>query len=153
GVAHGRAARAHGPVRAARRRGQGGLAVRIGFDMLAVQSPHHGARGIGRYSVNLVNTLLARDDAHEYVLYVHDELPRDRVPDSPRARHRTIRPRWWLGETMVPCMDRLARNNPDGLDVLVVLSPFERWASYAPPARPADGGLRLASVVYDVIPF
>src|SRR5262249_26862194 len=40
----------------------------------------------------------------------------------------------------------------DGLDVLVVLSPFERWSHYTPPGRPA-GGLRLAAVVYDLIPF
>ena len=39
--------------------------MRIGFDMLAVQSPHHGHRGIGRYSQHLVSALLARDDGHD----------------------------------------------------------------------------------------
>lgn len=126
--------------------------MRIGFDMLAVQSPHHGARGIGRYSANLVSTLLARDDGHEYVLYVHDDLPDDRIPGSTRAEVRVIRPCWEQGETMSPFMDRLARANPDRLDALVVLSPFEKWASYTPPARPA-GGLKMVAVVYDLIPF
>ena len=126
--------------------------MRIGFDMLAVQSPHHGARGIGRYSANLVETLLARDDGNEYVLYVHDDLPTDRVPESPRAVVRSISPRWELGEVMAPYMDRLAATNPDGLDAFVVLSPFEKWASYTPPARPV-GGLKMAAVVYDLIPF
>jgi glycosyltransferase involved in cell wall biosynthesis len=120
--------------------------------MLAVQSPHHGHRGIGRYSANLVSTLLERDDGHEYVLYVHDGLPADRVPTSTRAEVRTIRPRWELGETLSPCLDRLARTNPDRLDALVVLSPFERWALYTPPAPPRRG-LKVASVVYDLIPF
>lgn len=126
--------------------------MRIGFDMLAVQSPHHGPRGIGRYSANLVTTLLARDDGHQYVLYVHDELPTDRIPHADRAEVRLIRPRWELGETMAPRMDRLARTNPDDLDWLVVLSPFETWAHYTPPVR-SDNGLKLAAVVYDLIPF
>lgn len=128
------------------------LAVRIGIDMLAVQSPHHGARGIGRYSGNLVSTLLERDDNHEYVLYIHEGLPLDRVPTGTRAEIRVVTPRWALGETMAPCMDRLARTNPDGLDALVILSPFEKWASYAPPSRP-DNGLRMIAIVYDLIPF
>src|SRR4051794_13323470 len=101
--------------------------------MLAVQSPHHGARGIGRYSANLVASLLARDDDHEYVLYVHEDLPADRVPASPRAELRFIRPRWELGEIMSPFMDRLVRTNHDAVDAFVVLSPFEKWASYSPP--------------------
>ena len=48
--------------------------MRIGFDMLAVQSPHHGHRGIGRYSRHLVSALLARDDGHQFTLYAHDDL-------------------------------------------------------------------------------
>lgn len=126
--------------------------MRIGFDMLAVQSPHHGARGIGRYSANLVSALLSRDDEHEYVFYVHDDLPTDRVPESPRAAVRLVRPCWELGEIMNPYMDRLAATNPDGLDAFVVLSPFEKWASYTPPAR-TDQGPRMVAVVYDLIPF
>ena len=126
--------------------------MRIGLDMLAVQSPHHGARGIGRYSANLVSTLLARDDDHEYVLYVHDGLSADRVPDSRRAEVRAIRPEWGLGEAIAPCMDRLVRENADELDAFLVLSPFEKWSHYNAPVKP-DNGLKMASVVYDLIPF
>ncbi len=128
------------------------LAVRIGLDMLAVQSPHHGARGIGRYSANLVSSMLARDDNHEYVLYVHDDLPTDRVPVSPRATVRQLRPRWELGEVMNPFMDRLIASNPDELDAYIVLSPFEFWAHYSPPAR-IPNGPKMVAVVYDLIPF
>jgi glycosyltransferase involved in cell wall biosynthesis len=127
--------------------------VRIGFDMLAVQSPHHGHRGIGRYSQHLVTALLARDDGHDYFLYAHADLPSARIPTSRRARFR------WLGSETLPDglhatqrVDRLARLNPDGLDVLVVLSPFELWSGYSPPAPPGNG-LKLAAVVYDMIPF
>src|SRR5438874_9045710 len=80
--------------RAVPRRRQGGRPVRIGIDMIAVQSPHHGARGIGRLAANLVAALVERDDRHGYVFYVHEELPDGRVPRSPRAEYRTIRPRW-----------------------------------------------------------
>jgi glycosyltransferase involved in cell wall biosynthesis len=127
--------------------------VRIGFDMLAVQSPHHGHRGIGRYSRQLVSAMLARDDGHEYYLYTHAALPEQGLPSVPPARGYLRR----LEQgrlTASQALERLTRDNPDGLDVLVVLSPFERWSCYHPPARQAHGdGPRLAAVVYDLIPF
>ncbi len=127
--------------------------MRIGFDMLAVQSPHHGHRGIGRYANHLVAALLARDDGHEYILYAHDGLPDQRIPTGPRAEVRRLRPDPDCGATsVIRCVDRLARINPDALDVLVVTSPFEQWADYLPPAHPRNG-LKLVSVVYDMIPF
>jgi glycosyltransferase involved in cell wall biosynthesis len=129
------------------------VAVRLGFDMIAVQSPHHGHRGIGRYTHHLVSALLARDDGHQYLLYAHDELPDHRIPTSPRAEVRRLLPEPSLGETtVIQCVDRLARTNPDALDVLVVTSPFEHWANYLPPAHPRNG-LKLAAIVYDLIPF
>jgi glycosyltransferase involved in cell wall biosynthesis len=127
--------------------------VRIGVDMLAVQSPNHGHRGIGRFGVNLVSALLERDDGYEYVLYVHEDLPDHRVPYAPRASARRIGPETdGDGATVTQRMDRLARINPDGLDVLLLLSAFEPWSDYHPPARPLNG-LRMASVVHDLIPF
>jgi glycosyltransferase involved in cell wall biosynthesis len=129
------------------------VTVRIGFDMLAVQSPHHGNRGIGRYANHLVSALLARDDGHQYIFYAHDGLPDHRIPTDPRAELRRLQPDPNLGvATVIQCVDRLARLNPDALDVLVVTSPFEHWADYLPPAHPRNG-LRLVSVVYDMIPF
>ena len=44
--------------------------MRIGFDMLAVQSPENGNRGIGRYARHLVSAMLARADGHQYVLWL-----------------------------------------------------------------------------------
>jgi glycosyltransferase involved in cell wall biosynthesis len=128
---------------------QGGRFVRIGFDMLAVQSPHHAQRGIGRYSRHLVSSLLAREEDHEYFLYAHDALPIDGIPTGPRARLRRLGPDAWTPSQRV---DRLARSNPDRLEVLVILSPFEHWSNYYPAGR-RDGGPKLAAVVYDLIPF
>ncbi len=128
------------------------LKVRIGLDMLAVQSPHHGARGIGRYSANLVSSLLAREDGHQYTLYVHDGLSLDRLPSSMRTQTRILRNRAGISESSATRIDRVARENADKLDALLILSPFEYWDGYTPPARP-DNGLKLVSVVYDLIPF
>jgi glycosyltransferase involved in cell wall biosynthesis len=130
---------------------QGGRFVRIGFDMLAVQSPQHGHRGIGRYSRHLVSALLARDDGHQYFLYAHSALPIERIPSAPGVVLRRLGPDQWTASQRI---DRVVRLNPDGLDVLVVLSPFELWSNYHPPARSLQGkGPRLAAVVYDLIPF
>ena len=127
--------------------------MRIGFDMLAVQSPHHGHRGIGRYSRHLVAAPLKSGDGHQFVLYAHDGLPDDRIPRGPNATVRWLGPESAHdGARVSHRVDRLARANPDALDVLVVLSPFELWQHYHPPARPRDG-LKLAAIVYDMIPF
>ena len=126
--------------------------MRIGIDMLAMQSPHHGHRGIGRYGASLVKSMLDRDDEHEYVLYVHDGLSTSRIPKSSRATVREIRPRWHRGETMTPTIDRLVSNNPDQLDVFLATTPFEQWCFYAPPAKPQNGP-RMACIIYDLIPF
>ena len=126
--------------------------MRIGFDMFAVQSPHHGHRGIGRYSANLVSTLLKRDDDHEYVLYVYDALPAKRVPSSPRARIRSIPVDDAVGTNVPAYLDNLVQSNPDDLDAFVVLSAFEKWGHYTPPSPPKNG-LKMFAVVYDLIPF
>ena len=127
--------------------------VRIGVDMLGVQSPHHGHRGIGRYGINLMSALMARNDGHEFVLYIHDELSSERLPDTKRAEVRVVDHSIVPDEgTVSQRMDRLVRTNPDGLDLFLVLSPFEPWNHYCPPAPPLNG-LRMAAVVYDLIPF
>ena len=127
--------------------------MRIGFDMLAAQSPHHGHRGIGRYAHHLVHAALNRDDGHEYVLYIHMELPTDRIPEATNATTRLVGPAPEHGPVRVSqYLDRLVADNPDSLDVLVVLSAFEHWNEYTPPG-PHPGGPKLAAVLYDMIPF
>lgn len=127
--------------------------MRIGVDMLGVQSPHHGHRGIGRYGINLVSSLLAREDGHEFVFYVHEALASQRIPAAKVATIRVIgQSSESDGGTVTQRMDRLVRNNPDNLDLFLVLSPFEPWDNYCPPAPPLNG-LKMAAVVYDLIPF
>lgn len=126
--------------------------MRIGVDMLAVQSPGSRGRGVGRYGANLVRALLARDDGHEYILYAHDGLPADLIPDG-EARLGRIAVDPALGDRQIrDAVNRLIAANPDRLDAFLTLSPFELCPGYDPPAR-AIGGPRMLTVVYDLIPF
>src|SRR3954451_11426155 len=121
--------------------------------MLAVQSPQNGARGIGRYSQQLVSALLARDDGHEYFLYAHADRPTSRIPTGRQAQIRSLVGASGAEGPGATCrVDQLARKDLDGLEALVVLSPFELLSGYCPPAQPGNG-LKLAAILYDMIPF
>ncbi len=127
--------------------------MRIGIDLLAIQSPFSRGRGIGRYSRSLLKTLLTIDFLNEYVLYSYEDLPIDEVPTSSKTQFRQIaRVPEAEEHTLGHVADRLARTNPDGLDWLLLMSPFETWQFYSLPARPLNG-LKMAAVVYDMIPF
>ena len=57
--------------------------MRIGFDMLAVQSPNHGHREIGRYSRYLVVALLESGDGQHAGARSADPDPHDAHPSVP----------------------------------------------------------------------
>lgn len=127
--------------------------MRIGLDLLAIQSPHHAHRGIGRYASDLTTALNAAVSDHELIYYVHHGLRTDLLPALPEGNIREIeqdleRCEW----SVVSRMDRLIRENPDELDAFLILSPIEHWNNYVPPARRADGPV-MASVIYDLIPL
>lgn len=127
--------------------------MRIGIDMLAVQSPWTRSRGIGRLSQNLVDALLRHDQDNEYILYSHESLPAVKARVTGRASVATLRPDPDRGEsTLSDAIDTLARTNPDALDILLLLSPFDLFGGYGPPAKPLNG-LKMAAYVYDAIPF
>ena len=114
--------------------------MRIGIDLLAAQSPHHGRRGIGRYARGLISALVARGgrDGDEYVLYRRPSLmdPEIDIAEGAAVVWRDL-PDEGRAEA-APQGDRLVRENPDGLDAFLVVSPFESWAGYLPPSR-GDG--------------
>lgn len=128
--------------------------MRIGIDLLAAQSPQNGRRGIGRYGRHLATALLkhAARDGDQYVLYRRPSLIDPEIEGGESAEWRDLS---GPGRVEAAAVDRLARENPDGLDALFVLSPFESWDSYLTPASPPAGPGRpvLAAVVHDVIPF
>ena len=127
--------------------------MRIGIDMLATQSPGSRRRGIGRLGRNLVERLLAIAPENDHFLYLHDDLHEELTPISPNARRRVLSKEPVRGErNLGDVLDRLARDNPDDLNVLLILSPFEMHDDYGPPVRPCNG-LKVASVVHDLIPF
>jgi glycosyltransferase involved in cell wall biosynthesis len=129
-----------------------GRRSRIGIEMLGTQTGSR-LRGIGRYSRDLIATLIARDTHNEYVLYGQDGLPVTEFPTSVNVAIRLLRPDRLAGEsTLAHVMERIAETNPDDLDVLLLLNPLEMTPGYDLPAKPANG-LRMAAVVYDLIPL
>lgn len=127
--------------------------MRIGIDMLAVQSPFTRHRGIGRYGRGLLGGMLALDPSNEYVFYAHEGLPLDQIPAAPNATTRihTLNPEKGLW-TFSHAVQRMLNDNPDGIDVWLGLNPWEVSYSYGPPTPPINGP-RMAMVVYDLIPF
>jgi glycosyltransferase involved in cell wall biosynthesis len=127
--------------------------MRIGLDMLPVQSPENRDRGIGRYSHHFAKALIAHSDHHEFILYTHKGLPVERIPRGANVAVREVTPDRDFGDsTVAHRLDRLIRQNSDRLDAYLVLSPFESWAGYSPPAR-WPGGPAIVSVLYDLIPL
>src|SRR5271157_737967 len=112
--------------------------MRIGIDMLGMQSPDHRGRGIGRCCTDLIRALFREASSYRLVLYRHDGLPTDGLPEGPNTSTRTL-PRDPGGGTSSEALARIAATNPDGLDSLLILSPFEPSADYRIPDRPAHG--------------
>jgi glycosyltransferase involved in cell wall biosynthesis len=130
--------------------------VRIGIDMLAVQSPGSRGRGVGRYAHHLVRAILndrGGRSRHEFVLYAHEGLPRDEIPDEPGSSVVALRAE--PGQEGCPpraLLTRLAEANPDALDVILTLNPFELDPGYEAAPRLVSGP-KCVAVVYDLIPF
>ncbi|HVC97119.1 MAG TPA: glycosyltransferase [Pirellulales bacterium] len=122
--------------------------MRIGIDMLGNQTPSR-TRGIGRYVRGLVSCLVARHPRHEYFLYLHPGLTGlgDSWPGNPVIRVIAPHPTGPLRDTA----SRLVVENPDRLDVYLVLSAMEINGSFLPPPKPLDGP-KMAVVLYDLIP-
>lgn len=126
--------------------------MRIGIDLLALQSPGSRRRGVGRYGDHLVRAMIQQDPSLDYLLYIHEDFPIDEIPQGDHVHLRQLgrdskQNEWTLHDVV----DRLARQNPDCLDLLLTLNPFELCPGYDPPPRPLNG-LKLAAVVHDLIP-
>ena len=120
--------------------------MRIGLELLGTQTLSRH-RGIGRYCRNLATALLAEGPGHEFVLLADATGPLDLLPSAFNARPRLLQPKPTIGDAI----DQYARDNPDDLDLLILTSPFELEPGHNIPIKP--DGLRIAAVVYDVIPL
>src|SRR4051794_24781891 len=125
--------------------------MRIGVDMLGMQSPDHRGRGIGRYCTDLLRALFREASTNRFVLYRSDGLPSEGLPVGPNTSTRTL-PHDPGERAASGALDRIAATNPDALDILLIPSPFEPCAGYRLPQRRAHG-LRMAAVVHDLIPL
>jgi glycosyltransferase involved in cell wall biosynthesis len=128
-----------------------GLDVLIGIDMLGVQSSEGGSKESGRLGRQLVSALLAGDSAHRFVLYTHEGLPTERVPSSRKALRVSL-PEGIDGPARLRAtIQRVLDRNPDGLDWLVLLDPFDPGYGGLPPESPLNG-VKVASVIAGVAP-
>ena len=123
----------------------------IGIDMLGVQSVENGDRATGRLGLQLVKALLGGDPDNRYVLYAHEDLPTSRVPSGRNALRVSLASTPNVGPRFRPTIQRLLDQNPDGLDWLVLLDPFDGAYGGVPPEAPLNG-LRVASLVNDLAP-
>jgi glycosyltransferase involved in cell wall biosynthesis len=128
--------------------------------MIGAQSAFGRGRGIGRYSNNFVAAAINAAPEREFVLYFQEDLPVDPIeglddfdPEvgNDRIEIRRIRSTW-QGSHELASLDDIVATNPDGLDLLCLTSPFDPFPGFVPPARPVHG-LKLASVIHDLIPF
>jgi len=122
--------------------------MRIGIELLGVQSAGR-TRGVGRYTRQLVSQLLAAGSPHEHILYFYAGLPggEHTWPGKHSIRSLPTDDDGGLSAAVA----RLAAENPDQLDVLLLTCPLENFQGYLPPA-PRNRRLRLAAITYDLIP-
>ena len=59
--------------------------MRIGVDMLGIQAEGAGGRAMAAYARRLVRALVVSDSSDDFILYGHDEYPRDAIPTGLRA--------------------------------------------------------------------
>ena len=108
---------------------------------------------MGRYASNFLRALIASEPGWDYVLYAHEGRPDPELLGLEfDALHRVGPDRSRGDRTIADALDRLALENPDDLDAVLVLNPFELDHGYAPPTRAPLGPAALA-IVYDFIPF
>ncbi|WP_435018969.1 glycosyltransferase [Tundrisphaera sp. TA3] len=123
----------------------------IGIDMIGVQSPESGGRLSGRYARQLAAALLESDPDNRYILYLHEGMATDRVPARKDVSRVVLAP---IAAAQGPARRRLATQriidrNPDNLDWLILLDPFDEHYGGPPPEAPVSG-LKVASVVVDL---
>jgi glycosyltransferase involved in cell wall biosynthesis len=122
--------------------------VRIGIVMLGNPAMAGRDGEITAYSRRLAEGLVRRDPGHDFVLYAADDLAPADLPAA--ARCTVSRPG---GESSLSAwLDRLAHEDPDRLDWLILLDPFDARLEQGPPVRPLVGP-RVAAVVHDLFPF
>ncbi len=123
----------------------------IGIDMLGVQSSPEGGRESARLGRQLVRHLIALGSEHRYVLYAHEGLPTEGIPSARNALRVSLAPVSNGSYHLRPTIQRVLDANPDGLDWLILLDPFDELYGGLPPESPLNG-LKLASVVLDLSP-
>jgi glycosyltransferase involved in cell wall biosynthesis len=127
-------------------------AMCVGIGPFTIQTTSHN-RGLGRYIRSLISALLARDRDTTYVLYCPDGLTADQLPKAPNVEIRLLRPDAAHSEAnLAQALTRLITTNPDAADVFLLINAPELASGYSLPAKPTNG-LKIAALIYDLLPF
>jgi glycosyltransferase involved in cell wall biosynthesis len=129
--------------------------VRIGIDLLPLQSPGSRGRGVGRYVQGLVKALARRLEPGSCVCLVHERLPFPDLGQSALDRcmvYRVPAPDRTDIHGKHPCLDELIAKNALGLTAYLHPNPFEQCPGYDLPSRSLGRPL-MASLVHDLIPL
>ena len=127
--------------------------MRVGVDLLPLQSEGSRGRGVGRYASRLIEALVARGPRDEFVLFHYLGLPEIASPlrDAPNAELISLDASGGRGPIRDQWLD-LTASNPLDLDVLVIPNPFELTPTYEPPPQPL-GRPAMVAVLHDFIPL
>ena len=126
--------------------------MRIGFDMLAVQSPHHGTAGIGRYSANLVSALLAATTATSTSSTSTTAFPPTASRRRP-GRGPHVEPAHWAW-ARISLLPRSTRpDQPRRARRLCRPQPVRALVDLRTPGSASRRPRSWSRVVYDLIPF
>jgi glycosyltransferase involved in cell wall biosynthesis len=131
-------------------------AMRIGIDMIGLQSPANRGRGIGRYTKHLLESLLAANREDQYVLMYHAGLPvQHDFPATPCTTPVILERDPDKGDrTPGDRLERALHTNEYALDLFLETSPLEmpHHEGYRLPATPL-GGPRMVAVLFDLIRY
>src|SRR4051794_3848399 len=93
--------------------------------MLGIQAAGWADRSVSTYSRLLTSALLSHESEHQFILYGHDEFPRDAIPAGTRATLVLTNHGWPPDETSpTGRLEWLSQANPDRLDWLVIFDPL-----------------------------
>lgn len=128
--------------------------MRIGFDIQALQTPSKN-RGIGRYSHELLKSLLQIDDINKYI-FIYNSMYKD-TPSDLFGEQRRIKNHYvsYLNNGNNNINDAIQELNYNylNLDILHILSPFEHPQSACIMRDLIRSRSILVSTLYDLIPL
>ncbi|QDT63753.1 glycosyltransferase family 4 protein [Calycomorphotria hydatis] len=120
----------------------------INFDLVGIQSPSDGPRGVGRYLRGLTAALEKHSDECRLQLFGFEELGTAALHGLPTECVRLFP----SGNEPSKSLEEWACGRDSGADLFVCSTPFDESLGFRPPSRDRSE-LPLAVIGYDLIPL